>query len=72
LVTVPALFCTVPQLPAPMLVVKLSSLGFGEKPQQAARVVVVTLDVVVVVVARLVVVTVTHPQSVVVGSGMHA
>jgi len=69
---VPALFCTVPQLPAPMPVVKLSSFGFGEKPQQAARVVVVTLDVVVVVVGGIVVVTVTHPQSVVVGSGMHA
>jgi len=55
-----------------MPVVKLSSFGFGEKPQQAAMVVVVTLDVVVVVVARLVVVTLTHPQSVVVGSGMHA
>jgi len=54
-----------------MLVVKLSSLGFGEKPQQAARVVVVTLDVVVVVLDRVVVVTVTHPQTVVVGSGMH-
>jgi hypothetical protein len=63
---------SVPQLPAPMLVVKFSALGFGEKPQQAARVVVVTLDVVVVVVDRVVVVTVTHPQSIVVGSGVHA
>jgi len=55
-----------------MPVVKFSSLGFGLKPQQAGMVVVVALDVVVVVVGGLVVVTVTHPQSVVIGSGMHS
>ena len=47
--TVPLESCTVPQLPLPTPVVKLSSLGFGLKPQQPARVVVVVIGVVVVV-----------------------
>jgi hypothetical protein len=46
-VTVPMLFCIVPQLPVPMPVVKLSRVGLT--PQQSATVVVVVLEVVVVV-----------------------
>ena len=51
----PVLVCTVPQFPLPMLVVKFSLPGFGLKPQQAGRVVVVVEDVVVVVGGRVVV-----------------
>ena len=58
MVTVPKLFCTVPQLPAPVLVVKFSRFGLGLKPQQAGMVVVVVVDVVVVVVVGRVVVVV--------------
>src|SRR2546425_5043561 len=72
LVTVPKLFCTVPQLPAPMPVVKFSSLGFGLKPQQPARVVVVvvvTIVVVVVTTGAEVVVVATGAEVVVVATG---
>ena len=62
--TTPALLCTVPQVPLPIPVVKLSSLGFGLKPQQPARVVVVVIGVVVVV--TIVVVVATGPVVVVV------
>ena len=54
MVTVPALLCTVPQLPAPMPVVKSSRLGFGLKPQQAGMVVLVVVAVVMVVVVVVV------------------
>jgi len=56
--------CTVPQLPLPTPVVKLSSLGFGLTPQKPARVVVVVIGVVVVV--TIVVVVAMGPVVVVV------
>ena len=65
--TVPLESCTVPQLPVPMPVVKFSSLGFGLKPQQLARVVVVVTGAVVVV--TIVVVVATGPVVVVVATG---
>jgi len=70
----PVPLCTVPQLPAPIPVVKASSLGFGLKPQHCVpRVVVVVTGVVVVVVVvatgAVVVVVAAGPVVVVVAAG---
>ena len=70
--TTPALLCTVPQLPLPIPVVKVSSLGIGLKPQQPTRVVVVvvvTIVVVVVATGAEVVVVATGAEVVVVATG---
>ena len=69
----PALLCTVPQLPLPIPVVKVSSLGIGLKPQQPTRVVVVvvvTIVVVVVATGAVVVVVATGAVVVVVATGV--